>query len=177
LGLGKWRLDGPTDEALGYLTAVLEADPANTALYRRRALLYEERRDGRSALSDWNQALYQSGLRGNTLEIEAHIDWLSDVHIAAPENGTSLAGSVAIYGRAWSEEFQFYKLEYRPVDGDPDVWFSVAGTMGERVEDGLLGVWNVTAVAPGAYRLRLTVVLPDGNIAPWDEIDVRVRGE
>ena len=65
------------------------------------------------------------------------------------------------------------ELEYRPVDGDPDVWFSVGGVVNEPVVEGVLAVWDLTAVAPGAYRLRLTVVYPDGNIAPWDEIEVR----
>jgi hypothetical protein len=59
-------------------------------------------------------------------------------------------------------DFQFYKVEYSPLERQD---WALIGTDVSRtpVENGRLAVWQTTRVPEGSYQLRLRVVDPSGN--------------
>lgn len=77
------------------------------------------------------------------------------VAITSPESAAPVDGLVIVRGRANSENFQFFRLEYQPSGSDS--WVLISQT-GQPVDDGTLGVWDTSALTPGIYTLRLTVV-------------------
>lgn len=177
-GLGEWKLDGPTDGALGHLEAVLGADPAYYLLYARCAYFHEQQLNGRSALQDWYRFLYAARTQGgDTWEAQAHINWLLQTHMTQPTDGASVSGAVEIVGTATADSFQFYKVEYQAISAGQDEWVAVGEVGTVAVENGRLAMWDMAVLPPGQYRLRLTVVDVTGNYGPIDEIVVIVNRE
>jgi hypothetical protein len=84
-----------------------------------------------------------------------------------------VSGPVEIVGTATSEDFQFYKLEYRPVES-VDEWQIIGETKHQPVEGGRLTTWSTAGLPSGDYRLRLVVVDLTGSYSPPDEIGVRI---
>ena len=82
---------------------------------------------------------------------------LSPVDIRSPSHGSTVRGEVTVVGRATSEGFVAYRLEF--TTGDPPNRF--AWTLISRSEtpvaDGVLGVWDTLDLPPGAYTLRLVI--------------------
>lgn len=176
LGLGYSRLEGATDRAIGHLEEANLLDPVYGELYQELALAYEERLDGRLALAAWYRYLYATAVRSDTSVAQAHADWLLQTHIEQPADGAWVTGSVEIVGTATSENFQFYKLEFSAVES-PDIRYAVGEPVYQPVEHGQLMTWPTTGLAPGNYRLRMTVVDITGNNGPYDEITIRIRGQ
>ncbi len=83
-----------------------------------------------------------------------------NVALRSPYRGEVVQGAVAILGSARIERFQFYKLEWAPVD-DGERWSAVSDTVDQPMVNGLLDMWDTTGLPDGAYRLKLTVVDTD----------------
>lgn len=80
--------------------------------------------------------------------------------IVQPGNGARVDGVIQVRGAAATENFEYYKFEFRPV-GVPD-WSFVA-RYDNSVPEGVLGSWNSDTVQPGEYEFRLVVVDQTGN--------------
>jgi hypothetical protein len=137
-------------------------------------MAYEERMDGRRALDAWYRYLYAGASPSGTYDAQTHIDWLLQTRIEQPADGTRVSGPVEIAGTATRDDFQYYKLEYKKV-GSPDGWVLIGEPVSKPVVDGRLITWSTEALAPGDYRLRLTVLDITGNLGPYDEITVTVQ--
>ena len=84
--------------------------------------------------------------------------------ITSPGLNQRISGMVPIMGTAFSDKFQYYKLEFG-AGANPAVWSYFAG--GEKpVRGGQLGTLNSGALAPGPYTIRVIVVDNTGNYAP-----------
>ncbi|NIS82074.1 MAG: hypothetical protein GTO14_18130 [Anaerolineales bacterium] len=98
-----------------------------------------------------------------------------DATILEPENGDTVSGRVQILGVANIQNFAFYKVEYRRLDGD---WLTVsAGSMPvcetcENIEE--LGIWDTRLVEPGIYGFRLLVTDTAGNAPLPCEIQIQI---
>lgn len=83
------------------------------------------------------------------------------------------AGRVAsISGTAAIPRFAYYKIEYQPSQaGD---WSFVARSESS-VTNGLLHAWDTAPLAPGRYRVRLTVVDATGNYPAPCVVEIEIR--
>lgn len=81
-------------------------------------------------------------------------------NINQPGNGAQVSGMVQISGAAATDDFDYYKFEFR-VPGDPN--WSYIQAYNNAVMNGVLGSWNSDTVAPGEYEFRLVVVDSIGN--------------
>jgi hypothetical protein len=81
------------------------------------------------------------------------------VRIDAPADGARVSGRVEVTGRATTADpgrFRFYRLHYGA--GSSATVLRPIGPGGEQpVEDGPLGIWDTSILAPGEYLLMLTV--------------------
>ncbi|MPZ49636.1 MAG: hypothetical protein GEU75_10145 [Dehalococcoidia bacterium] len=75
--------------------------------------------------------------------------------IVSPSAEESLSGLVQITGRAISQDFKYYRLEYAS-GAAPRSWSQVLQAE-LPVQSGTLGVWNTLGLVPGVYTLRLVV--------------------
>lgn len=75
--------------------------------------------------------------------------------IKSPVAGASVNGVVTVSGRAASNDFVSYSLEYG-VGASPSEWIVIAQS-NTSVSDAALGMWDTSALAPGQYTLRLVV--------------------
>ena len=80
--------------------------------------------------------------------------------ITQPGNGASVSGIIQVFGAANTENFDYYKFEFR-VPGT-EVWNFVV-RYDNAVPSGALGTWNSDTVAPGEYEFRVVVVDSTGN--------------
>jgi hypothetical protein len=81
----------------------------------------------------------------------------ANVLISAPRSGTTVRGDVEVLGSASIDRFQFYKVEFSPLN-NPDAWSAVSQVIQRPVVNGRLDVWNSRTVPDGLYNLKLTVV-------------------
>ncbi len=81
----------------------------------------------------------------------------ANVLINTPRSGAVVRGDVEIFGSANIDRFQFYKVEFSPLN-NPDAWSAVSQVIRRPVVNGRLDVWNTRAIADGLYNLKLTVV-------------------
>lgn len=94
--------------------------------------------------------------------------------ITEPQDNDVLTGSALIYGTAAGADFRFYQLEYIPDPAPSDTpWVSIQPPVAQQVNNGVLGLWDTTALADGRYLLRLRVVRGDGSEI-GDEVSVRI---
>lgn len=86
--------------------------------------------------------------------------------ISNPQPGDALSGPTPIDGIASfaPQDVQFYKLEIRG-GGTNGQWVTFGNTHASPVTNGRLEVLNADGLPPGAYEIRLIVVLWDGNYA------------
>ena len=75
--------------------------------------------------------------------------------IFTPAPGQTVTGLVPVNGRASSTTFVSYRLEYGQ-GAAPATWTPIQEST-SKVESGPLGIWNVQALPPGLYTLRLVV--------------------
>ena len=95
--------------------------------------------------------------------------------ITSPVNGAQLFGPVNILGSAAHPAvFSHYELDYDDLS-DPNVlWLPVQSPVQQQVRDSVLGTWNTNLVPDGFYRLRLRVVLADGQVGEAVVSNLRV---
>ena len=86
--------------------------------------------------------------------------------IAANGRIVSYSGTASIAG------FAYYKVEYQHIQASE--WNFVARS-DSPVNNGLLYAWDMSLLAPGRYRVRLTVVDVTGNYPPPCTIEVEIR--
>ncbi len=75
--------------------------------------------------------------------------------IESPVNGATVGGAVSITGRAASNDFDSYSLEYGS-GSSPTDWTQILAST-TPVAEGVLGTWDVSALPAGQYTLRLVV--------------------
>jgi len=94
--------------------------------------------------------------------------------ITEPQENDVLTGTVLIYGTAAGADFRFYQLEYIPDPAPSDTpWTSIQPPVAQQVNNGVLGLWDTTALADGRYLLRLRVMRGDGSEI-GDAVSVRI---
>jgi len=85
----------------------------------------------------------------------------SPAAIYSPGAGNGVSGTVQIIGRAASDNFDGYRLEFGK-GANPSSWTRI-GTGDRQQNGGQLGVWDVSQLESGQYTLRL--VVEDGERA------------
>jgi hypothetical protein len=93
--------------------------------------------------------------------------------ITSPGMGAKVEGRVEIRGTADIEGFSYYKVEF--AGGDSPWQWAYLGGGREPVSEGLLLVWDVSALSAGSYTLRLTVVDKTGNYPQPCEVQVIIE--
>jgi len=83
----------------------------------------------------------------------------SGATITKPTNGAHVNGIIEIQGAASTENFFYYKFEYRTNGQD----WNFSQRYNLAVANGVLGMWNTDTVSPGLYEFRLVVVDTTGN--------------
>ena len=93
--------------------------------------------------------------------------------IASPTNDGQVKGAVPVAGAVDFNpaEIDFFKVEYRPANGD---WITI-GNVQRASKSGTLETWHTEALAPGTYQLRLVLVKKDGNFIVPSQVTVRVE--
>jgi hypothetical protein len=81
--------------------------------------------------------------------------------IIEPGVGQQISGPVGLIGTARSDNFEYYKIEFKPAGAPGD--FSFYLRRETPVINGPLGTWNPAGLPPGEYQLRLVTVDITGN--------------
>lgn len=81
-------------------------------------------------------------------------------HLTEPRVGAIVQGKVELYGTAAIEKFSYYKIEFR---SDVATEWAFVARYNQPVTDGLLAVWDTSALPAGRYWVRLVVVDTIGN--------------
>jgi 1A family penicillin-binding protein len=71
-----------------------------------------------------------------------------------PSERLTVGQTVQIVGSAYIDDFANYTLDVGSGD-TPGAWTVITDQRPQAVDQGLLGVWNTTGLAPGRYRLRV----------------------
>jgi membrane peptidoglycan carboxypeptidase len=98
------------------------------------------------------------------------------VELTSPISGTEVSGIVRITGKAASDNFVAYRLEFGAGD-PPSGWTEILRSETPQPGGGL-GLWNTDGIAPGVYRLR--VVLEDsvrGSLTTYVTITISGDGD
>jgi hypothetical protein len=66
------------------------------------------------------------------------------------------------HGPEFPLDVDHWQLFFAAGDGSKSNWIPIGGPQTSRVRQGLLGVWNTSRLVPGAYTLRLNMVLEGG---------------
>ncbi len=91
------------------------------------------------------------------------------IGITSPATAEQVMGDVVIEGRAFSESFVRYRLEYR-YDTQVGDWQPIIEVVNS-VPEGVLGIWNTDGFSPGLYTIRLVL---DDEAAGETEVRVQV---
>jgi hypothetical protein len=91
--------------------------------------------------------------------------------ITSPKPGSEISGSVDLTGTVDIPDFGFYKYEVAPLNAD--TWATIAANR-TPIDNGSLGQWDTTTLAPGDYQLRLVVVNTQGQSLPPCIIPLRI---
>ena len=95
----------------------------------------------------------------------------SSVVLSAPSTGQSLFGTVRIVGTANNAQMLMYRLEFLAGADPQSKWQVIASQVTQQVTNGVLGQWDTTKVADGAYQIRLRVTMRNNTV-----IDAYARG-
>ncbi len=90
--------------------------------------------------------------------------------ITQPGDGATVSGVVQIFGAAVVDNFDYYKIEFRPPGGN---WNFIQNYT-TPVPDGFLAAWNTDTVPAGTYGFRLVVVDKTGNYPEPCQITLNV---
>jgi len=91
--------------------------------------------------------------------------------ITSPKPGSEISGLVDLVGTVDIPDFGFYKYEVAPLN--TNTWATIAADRSP-VDNGKLGQWDTTTLAPGDYQLRLVVINTTGGALPPCIIPVRI---
>ncbi|MBN1285962.1 MAG: hypothetical protein JXB47_11235 [Anaerolineae bacterium] len=93
--------------------------------------------------------------------------------ITHPAPGDAVFGEVPVVGAAEHPAFRRFELDFATADA-PDDWLQVQEAVSQQVPVGVLGVWDVSGLPDGVYRLRLRVFARDDTWleAIVDDIEV-----
>ncbi|MCX8024342.1 MAG: hypothetical protein N3A60_03980 [Thermanaerothrix sp.] len=94
--------------------------------------------------------------------------------IISPAPGSVLRGQVVIRANLPPGELQRYELDFGYQDDLTQTWFPLTQS-DQRPADDVLFTWNTTLITDGNYRLRLRVLLADGQVLEQIITDLRVR--
>jgi len=97
--------------------------------------------------------------------------------ILSPIPGNIVAGNVQVLGAAIHPLFLQYQLEYGPDPNPGNLWYSATGIVQTPVYNGLLGIWNTTAIQDSTYQLRLRVTLRDGTNLATVVNNIRIQNQ
>lgn len=107
----------------------------------------------------WVSFLYLSWLSAvNTAAMQANFD----VVIQSPVPGQAVQGVVEIRGNNDTFGFQSYQLAFSFDDDPTQTWFIIAEG-DEPVQYDTLGQWDTTSLTDGAYTLRMSVEVENGE--------------
>jgi hypothetical protein len=81
--------------------------------------------------------------------------------LVQPGVNQPVSGNVQVIGTAATDQFAYYKLEFKPAGAPGEPTFILSRT--QPVIDGPLGTWNVGGLPAGAYILYLRTVDATGN--------------
>lgn len=81
--------------------------------------------------------------------------------IIEPGVGQQVTGPIGLIGTARSDNFEYYKIEFKPAGAPGDFSFYLRRDV--PVTNGPLGTWNPAGLPPGEYQLRLVTVDITGN--------------
>lgn len=91
----------------------------------------------------------------------------------SPRPGSTVRGTLILYGEAIMPNFAFYKIELSTEGGD-QLWN--VGTSPTPVSAGILGTVDTSLFAPGVYWLTLTVVDQTSSYLPPCMVRVALGG-
>ncbi|MGB9799721.1 MAG: hypothetical protein ACPLUL_06480 [Thermanaerothrix sp.] len=94
--------------------------------------------------------------------------------IISPTPGAVLRGQVVIRASLPPGELQRYELDFSYQDDPTQTWFPLTQS-DQRPADEALFTWDTTAITDGNYRLRLRVLLGDGQVIEHIVTELRVR--
>lgn len=94
--------------------------------------------------------------------------------IIFPTPGTVLRGQVVIRANLPPGELQRYELDFGYRDDPTQTWFPLVQS-DQRPVDEALFTWDTTRITDGNYRLRLRVLLADGQVLEHIVTDLRIR--
>ncbi|MEZ4767322.1 MAG: hypothetical protein R2844_02730 [Caldilineales bacterium] len=81
--------------------------------------------------------------------------------ILEPGANQQVTGPIQVIGTAQTNDFQYYKIEFKPSGASGD--FSFYLRRENPVNNGPLGTWDPSGLPPGAYQIRLVTVDVTGN--------------
>ncbi len=137
----------------------LLAQPRTPGQYVRQEIMLVlpeellETEEDRKTAEEWAEALELPLAPTETSTLSGSVN-LSAI-IFSPVTGARLSGVVPISGRATSNGFELYRVEFGRGTA-PSSWTSII-VREDEVESGTLAIWNVTGLPPGTYTLRLIV--------------------
>ncbi|MEZ0396405.1 MAG: hypothetical protein ABWK53_08275 [Anaerolineales bacterium] len=94
--------------------------------------------------------------------------------VTVPQAGQVLQGMVTILGSSAVENFLAFEVAFAYAGDSTGTWFLIAASS-QPVSDGVLAVWDTTAITDGEYDLRLRVFLNDGSALDVIVAGLRVR--
>ncbi len=97
--------------------------------------------------------------------------------ILSPIPGNVVAGNVQVLGAAIHPLFLQYQLEFGPDPNPGNLWYPATGISQQPVVNGLLGIWNTSAIQDSTYQLRLRVTLRDGTSLATVVNNVRIQNQ
>jgi hypothetical protein len=96
------------------------------------------------------------------------------VIIDSPRSGDALQGVVSIVGTTEVEGFRSVEIAFAYQSDPTGTWFLIAQS-GTAVKAGALASWDTTTISDGSYRLRVRVLLNDGQALETVVDGLRVR--
>jgi len=112
------------------------------------------------------------GLLLVTVPVLAQTEGLPEV--LSPTDGSVLQGVVTVHGKAALEGFSALEVSFAYADDPTETWFLLYEGV-QPVTEGELAVWDTTTLPDGEYRLRVRVVLRDGQVRDAVVQGLRVR--
>src|SRR5690606_10819811 len=145
--------------------------PAQFVTKDLRLVLPEDEVKKWSGVFAWASANGVGGMMGGSTTSVAAADL--PARIDSPSANAPVSGNVTITGRATSENFQQYRLEWGRGES-PNAWVRISSST-NAVTGGALGQWDTANLTAGVYTLR--IVVEDENLGSrYFQIPVRVQG-
>lgn len=97
-----------------------------------------------------------------------------EVGIRSPGGGEALQGVVAVNGVTQVQDFRSAEIAFAYESDPTGTWFLIQQSDTAQA-DGLLASWDTSTITDGQYRLRVQVVLQDGQVIEKIVSGLRVR--